>query len=452
MPEEKTESTQREHRPSRRRPLIFGIALLAIALTAAYTVRYFHYAAGHPSTDDAFVQGDTVSISSKIFGRVIRVLVQGDQHVSQGQLLVTLDPTDAQIAVQQAEATLLAAKTRVLAAQAALVTQRHQTIAGLAQAQAGVAAAGARVPQAETSVILEDRTVAQSISMAQAQLSAAEANALSARSVLTKAQNDLTRARELFAQGAAAAQQVDEAQAAYALALAQKSSADDAVEQARAALAAAQATQLQVPIRQQDVATAVAQHAQAAAGLESARTGFDVVVQREAELKSAQAAVAQAEAALAAARQQLDETRIVAPTNAVVASQVSVEPGQIVQPNQPLLTLVFTSHKWVEANFKETQLRNVRVGQPATVRIDLLGQTFRAHVERLGPATGAALSLLPPQNATGNYTKVVQRVPIRIALDEVPENPLQVGLSVEVTVDTTRRPGALATTEVETKP
>ncbi|HEX9244824.1 MAG TPA: HlyD family secretion protein, partial [bacterium] len=105
-------------------------------------------------------------------------------------------------------------------------------------------------------------------------------------------------------------------------------------------------------------------------------------------------------------------------------------------------TLVFSTRRWVEANFKETQLKNVRVGQPAAIRVDLLRRSFPGHVERLGPATGAALSLLPPQNATGNFTKVVQRVPVRIAIDDVSNQNLQVGLSVEVTVDTTRRGAA----------
>jgi len=210
------------------------------------------------------------------------------------------------------------------------------------------------------------------------------------------------------------------------------------VSQARAGLAQAQAAQLNVPIRRQDVAAALAQQAQATAGLETARAGFDVVAQRAAELAAARAGVAQAAAQLAAARQQLEYTRVTAPDDALVGSDVPVQPGQVVQPGQTLLTLVFSSSKWVQANFKETQLGRVRAGQPATIRVDLLGRTFHGRVERLGPATGAVLAVLPPQNATGNFTKVVQRVPVRISLEDAPDT-LQVGLSVEATVDTTGR-------------
>jgi membrane fusion protein, multidrug efflux system len=423
---------------SRARTWIFAVILVAISAAVLYTVRYFRYAGAHPSTDDAYVQGDTTIISAKVSGRVSRVLVRGYQRVRTGDLLVELDPVDAEIALQQAQAGLESARTRVGQAAAALVVQRHQATAAFAQAQAAHTAAAARVPQSQTTVTLEDQTVRESIAMARAQLSAAEAQVASARSNLIKARNDLARTKELVAQGAVADQQVDQAQAAYDAAAAQDRSSVDAVNQARAALARAQAAQLNVPIRRQDVTAAFAQQAQAAAGLETARAGFDLVAQREAELATARAGVAQAEAQLAAARQQLGYTRVTAPADAVVGSDVPLQPGQVVQPGQTLLTLVFSSSKWVQANFKETQLSRVRVGQPATIRVDLLGQNFRGRVERLGPATGAALAVLPPQNATGNFTKVVQRVPVRIALEDAPDT-LQVGLSVEATVDTTGR-------------
>ncbi|HLW60361.1 MAG TPA: HlyD family secretion protein [bacterium] len=457
----------RSRSPSRLRTWAFRIALVAIAIAVFMTIRYFTYAATHPSTDDAFVQGSTVSISSKIFGRVSQVLVQGDQRVSAGQPLVVLDPTDAQIEVQQAEAALIAATTQVAQAQAALTAQRSETAGAVAQAQAADAAAGTRVPQSQTEVsLLKQQLTAQraqtaaglqgaeaQATAAAAQVATAGAAVQAARAARDRAEKDYARSQTLVAQGAIGAQQLDADKAAadvtaaqYDSTLAQLSAANDQLRAARAQVGVAKAAleiiiadQAQVEIKQQDVAGAIAQRTQAAAGVESARSGFAVVRQREAQVAAAQAQVAQAQAQLAAARVQLQETRISAPADGVVASEVSAQPGEVVQPNQPLLTLVFSSQKWVEANFKETQLRNMRVGQPAAIRVDLLGRTFPGHVERLGPATGSALSLLPPQNATGNYTKVVQRVPVRIAFDDPTADTLQVGLSVEVTVDTTRR-------------
>jgi len=152
------------------------------------------------------------------------------------------------------------------------------------------------------------------------------------------------------------------------------------------------------------------------------------------------AALRTAEAQQLTAQNQAVQTRIVAPMAGVIADQVPVQPGQLVQPGEALMTLVPSLSRWVDADFKETQLRYVRIGQPAFVHVDLLDRTFRGHVQRIGPTTGSELSVLPPENATGNYTKVVQRVPMRIAIDDPDSTALQIGLSVEVTIDTTQSP------------
>jgi membrane fusion protein, multidrug efflux system len=464
----------------RARTWALGLILAVVGAAVFYTVRYFTYAGAHPSTDDAYVQGDTTIISAKVFGRVSRVRVRGYEHVQKGQMLVELDPVDAQIAVHQAEAALTSTETQVAQAQAALIAQEAQTTAALAQARAADTAAQAHIPQAQISVTLQEGQLLAQLDQAQAALGSAEAQTLSARAQATAAaaqvrtaradvaaaqaarersQRDYARSQALVAQGAIATQQLDTdktnfevADASYQAALAKLVAAQDqqraaasqvavfehAAAQARANVDLVRANQAQVPMRRQDVAAAIADRAQTTAAIENARSGFAVVRQREAQVAAARAAVAQAQAQLDAARQQLAYTRVIAPQDAVVGSDVPIQPGQVVQPGQTLLTLVFSSNKWVQANFKETQLRGVRVGQPATVRVDLLGRTYHGRVERLGPATGAALAVLPPQNATGNFTKVVQRVPVRIALLDAPDT-LQVGLSVEATVDTTNR-------------
>ncbi|HEV2357740.1 MAG TPA: HlyD family secretion protein [bacterium] len=227
---------------------------------------------------------------------------------------------------------------------------------------------------------------------AEGQVRAAEGNVAAADAALTKARRDLARQQTLYRAGAVAAMDLDAATAAQ----------DTAAAQYRAA------------------------QGQLAAAIDQQR-----------------AAASQAQAQRISAAEEARETRIVAPADGAIADQVPVQVGQVVQPGQTLMTLVPFSPRWIDANFKETQLRYVRVGQPALVHVDLLNQTFHGHVERLGPATGAALSLLPPENATGNYTKVVQRVPVRVALDDPAGRALQVGLSVEVTIDTTQ-PGRTA--------
>jgi membrane fusion protein, multidrug efflux system len=321
----------------RHRWIFLGVIAAAV-IVAVYAVYYFSYAATHPNTDDATVGGDTVSIDTKIAARVSDVMVNGDQQVHPGQLLVKLVPTDAQVLANQA------------------------------------AAAGAQAIAAE------------------GQVRAAQGNVAAAQAAAVKAHRDHLRQQALYQVGAVAAMDLDAATAAD----------ETAAAQYRAALG-----QLAAAIDQQ------------------------------------RAAAEQARAQRLSAAEEAQETKIVAPANGVIADTVPVQTGQVVQPGQTLMTLIPYSPRWIDANFKETQLQYVRVGQPASIHVDLLNRTFRGYVERLGPTTGAALSLLPPENATGNYTKVVQRVPVRIAIDDPHAGALQVGLSVEVTIDTTR-PGRTA--------
>ncbi len=465
----------------RRRPWLFGLVLAVLAVAAGAVVRQFNYTAGHPYTDDASVKGDTVPISARVAGRVATVLVEEHGAVTRGQVLLTLDPTDAQIHVEQAVAALQAARARVQQARAALDAQGHQSAGALAQAHAGVGVASARRSQSSTAAALQERQFTAELAQAEAVLRTAEAqlvtanaqeaavsaevataaaNAAAAQAALSRAQQDYARARELADQGAVAIQQIDAARAAYDTAQAQMAAAravqhtvverqraaqaqvialQAGVAQARARVELAQANHAQLRIREEDVAAAVAQEEQARATLRTAAGGRDLVRVRAADLAAAEAAVAQAAAQLSAARRELQNMVINAPADGVVA-QVAVRPGQLIQVGQPVLVLVLTNQRWVVAYFKETQIARMRAGQRASVRVDALRRTFRGHVMSIGSATGATFSLLPPENASGNFVKVVQRVPVRIALDDVPEHPLQLGLSVEVEVDTETSP------------
>jgi membrane fusion protein (multidrug efflux system) len=267
----------------------------------------------------------------------------------------------------------------------------------LASADADLAAAKATLLAAQ-----------QQYDAANAQLSQADANNV-------KAQNDLARYKQLVSKQEISQQQYDQAYAA-----AQAGSA--AVDAARATAAAAQ----------QQIRAAQSRVAQAEANLRSARTGPEQVAAVRSKAQSAEALVEGKMAALDQAHLNLQYTTIISPVNGVVTSR-TVEVGQNVQPGQELMRIINLDDIWVTANFKETQLRNMRVGQPVTIHVDTTGQDYKGHMQSLAGASGSITSLLPPENATGNFVKVVQRIPVKITFDagETKEHVLRPGMSVE---------------------
>jgi membrane fusion protein (multidrug efflux system) len=209
-----------------------------------------------------------------------------------------------------------------------------------------------------------------------------------------------------------------------------------AESQLRAAEERLRAVEQQANNSRQAIATAQARVEQARAELQQSRASEQQVKVTAAQAASASAAVEQARANLAAAELELSYTNIVAPMDGVVTRK-SVEPGQIVQPGQGLMTIVPLHDVWVTANFKETQLKDVRPGQKAEVRVDMYGRTVEGRVDSISGATGARLSLLPPENASGNFVKVVQRIPVRIVFDHLPSDViLRPGMNVDATIFT----------------
>ncbi len=388
----------------RKRRIIVPIVAIALVIGLIFGIRYFIYAAHHVSTDDAQIEGNITTISPRVKGQVASVYVSENQFVRKGDKLVQIDDRDYKVALQQAQAAYDQAVSSLLAATTAVPQQSTLASAQTAQAQAGVSESVSGVLDAQ-----------ERIATAQSDLDAAKANAV-------KAQHDVARARELAGEGAISQSQLDAAQAAYATAVAQRDAAAQGVIAARATLDQAQS----------GVLASQAQLAQARTGSEST------------QIKSAQAAVSAAQvkaaaAALANARLQESYTLITAPVDGVV-SKKSVNVGDTVSVDQPLMALADQRHLWVTANLKETQISNVRVGQPADIHVDAFPhRVFKGNVESVSAATGATFALIPPDNASGNFTKVVQRVPVRIAIDPSsdPEGLLRQGLSVEVQIDTT---------------
>jgi membrane fusion protein, multidrug efflux system len=389
----------------RKRRVIIPIAVIIVVIGLIWGIPKIIYALHHTGTDDAEITGDITTISPKVKGQVLAVYVVENESVKRGDKLVQLDDRDYKVALAQAEAAYNQAVANLPAATTAVPQQSVLTEAQTSQARATIAQAASGVLNAQ-----------EKAATAQADYLAAQANAV-------KAAHDETRAQLLVSEGAIARSDYDAAMAAYADALASR----DAAKQN---IAAAQAS-----VRQ-----AQAQVASSQAQLEQAETGNQTTEIKSAQAQVGQAQVQAAAAALANAKLQESYTAITALVDGVV-SKKSVNVGDIVSVGQPLMAIADQSHLWIEANLKETQIENVRVGQPVDISVDAFPhQVFKGYVESISPATGATFALIPPDNASGNFTKVVQRVPVRIAIDmrSDPNRQLRQGLSVEVSIDTSK--------------
>ena len=394
-PNETAADTEIMPPPRRRR----GIVLAAVVLLVLVALGIWWRSTFSEDTDDAQVNGHLIQISSRIAGQVMKVDVEENQQVNKGDVIAELDPSDYQVAVENAQAQLDSARAAAAVANVSVPIVTVNTGSNLTSASADVSAANAAVAQTEQ------------------QLRSAEALVAQAQANNTKAQADLERFKPLVEKDVISKLQYD--------------AAVDASESAKAALAQAQAGE---QAAQDGVRVARERLAAAEAQLKYAQTGPQQVAVQDARAKQAQAQVEQAQAALDLARLNLSYTRIVAPVAGIITRK-SVEINQNVSAGQNLLTLVSLEDLWITANFKETQLRHMQAGQKAEIHVDSTGKDYSGRVTQIGGATGSVLSLFPPENATGNYVKVVQRVPVRIDftnLDgEDPRHELRPGLSVE---------------------
>jgi membrane fusion protein, multidrug efflux system len=395
-----------------RRSLIFSAVVLMAVLVGLFL--YYH---NRESTDDAQVDGHITPVASKIYGRVAKVLVEDNQSVKAGQVLVQIDAGDYQAAAGQAKAALATAESEARSAGIDVPRTSENVLSGTSSAQAQLAAAQADLARAQATY---EQAQTADLAWAQANVDRSHANA-----ELAKA--DLARYTPLMEKGEISKQQYDAAKANADASASALTADEQRLAQAKQNIGIAKA--------QRDAAKARVEQAQA--GVASAQADQKRVVMRSADAQGKLAAVDRANAALDAAQLNLSYTSIVAPVDGV-ATHKSVEPGQIVQAGQGLLVVVPLQNVWVKANFKETQLRYMKPGQRAFVKVDTYDKTFPGHLDSIAGATGAVLSLLPPENATGNYVKVVQRIPVKIVLDPIPTDVavLRPGMNVEATVVT----------------
>jgi membrane fusion protein, multidrug efflux system len=398
-------------------PKVKRLLLAGGAVVLAVIVGLFLYFRNRESTDDAQVDGHITPLASKVYGRVAQVMVDDNQAVNTGQVLVKIDPRDYQAAVDQAKATLALAESEARSAGVDVPRTRENTASGTTSADAQLMGAQADLARAQATY---EQAQTADLAWAQDNIEKSRANA-----ELAKA--DLARYTPLMEKGEISKQQYDAA----------KANAD-------ASLSALKADQERLAQAQRNVDVARAQRDAAKARVEQAKAGVSAaqadvkqVSMKTADAQAKLAKVEQARAALDAAKLNLSYTEITAPVDGV-ATHKQVEVGQIVQAGQGLLVVVPLENVWVTANFKETQLKNMKPGQKAEVKVDTYGKTFAGHVDSIAGATGSVLSLLPPENATGNYVKVVQRIPVKIVLDPIPQDKavLRPGMNVDATVVT----------------
>ena len=393
-----------------RNPKVQRLLMLGGVVVLALVVGLFLYYRNRESTDDAQVDGHITPIAAKISGRVEEVLVRDNEPVKDGQVLVKIDPRDYQAALDNAKAALALAQSEAQSASVDVPRTRENMASGTSNASAGLLGAEADLARAQAAF-----TQSQNSDLAYAQ-----ANVEKARANAQLAQADLERYRPLMDKGEISNQQFDAAQA-----------------NAEATASALKAEQEKIAQAQSSIEMAKAQWNSAKARVEQARADVQQVSMRTADAQGKLAKVDEARAMVDAAQLNVSYTQIVAPRDGVVTHK-QVEPGQIVQAGQGLLVVVPLQDVWVTANFKETQLKKMRAGQRAQVKVDTYGKTFSGHVDSIAGATGAMLSLLPPENATGNYVKVVQRIPVKVIVDPIPEQKaiLRPGMNVDVTVIT----------------
>jgi membrane fusion protein (multidrug efflux system) len=388
-----------EERKGPPKRIIFGaVGVVVLVVALVWGIPWVSYALSHQGTDDARVDSDVVSVTSKIPERIMQITVETNQEVRKGQLLVVLDDKDERSRLQQAQAQY----------DLAVANQRTNTVqnqGGVAQASGNIAGAQAQVPVAVAGVAQAD-----------AQVRAAQAMLPAAQAAFQKAQADYSRTQSLVSTGDEPAQQLDAIRSEQASAAAQLRDAEDQINVAEANYDAARG-----------------RVAASSAGVLSAQGGA-TTAQGKLDQASDPSQVESAKAQLDLAKQNLTYTHIYSAIDGYVGEK-NAQIGQVVSAGMNLMTLI-PHHIFITANFKETQMGSIKVGQPADISVDAYkGVTFHGHVTSINPASQNTYALVPAQNATGNFVKVTQRIPVRLSVDDLrADMPLRPGMSVEANV------------------
>lgn len=427
-----------ERRPFFKRPPVLAAAGFVLVVGIILGARYYLHAISHESTDDAFIDGHIIQISPKVSGHVTKLHITDNQQVNEGDLLVEIDPRDFEARLDQARASLRAAQARRDSSQINVKLTSATSSAAVMQASSGLGQATSNVQstRAQTEVMRSrlDQARAQ-IKTAQANAEQARAQYAAADAEATRAAADLKRYQQLYDRDEVTRQQLDQAIAAARVGNAQ-------LEAARLKVAAAD-TQVTASLAAEEVAAHGLLQAESQVRESQARVGVargqlaganaapDQVAASRSQVSVSSAEIEQAEAAVQQAELELSYSKIYAPESGRVTRK-AVEEGALLQVGQVLFAIV-PDDLWVNANFKETQLTLMQPGQPVAIDVDAYpDKTFRGHVDSIQAGSGAAFSLLPAENATGNYVKVVQRVPVKIVFDERPDPTHSLGPGMSV--------------------
>lgn len=414
--EEDTDRNTKSKQGSRRSKIRWLSAFVVLIILAIGVYAWIDYYSNRVSTDDAQVDGHIIPVSSKIYGNVAEVLVDDNQKVREDQVIIRIDPRDYQVKVDQAKAALMLAESQANAAGMGVSLTRETTASGTSNSEAVLAAAQAEYERTKLAYELASTS----------DLAAAQAAVAARQADNDKAQADLVRVKPLAEKAEISKQQYDAYQA----------TARVAESELRVARERLSSTAKDAEIKRSAMIIAKARVEQAMADLQESKANLKKTDISAATAASAAAAVSQARANLREAELQLSYTTIRAPEDGLITRK-TVEVGQVVQPGQGLLMIVPLHKVWITANFKETQLSEVHPGQKAEIEVDMYDKKIAGIVDSIAGATGARLSLLPPENATGNYVKVVQRIPVKILVDlNSSDIILRPGMNVVATIFT----------------
>ncbi len=426
-------------RPVYKRPALIIGAAVVVLIAVIVGLRYWLYARSHESTDDAFIDGHIVQVSPKASGYITKVYVNDNQNVNGGDLVAEIDPRDYEAKVAQAKAALNAGLAQQKQAQTQVSLTRVTTRADVQQAAAGVQQARSGVAGARAGAASErSRTnqAAAGIGTAEANVQQAQAQVSAAQAEAQRANADVQRYQTLYEKDEISRQRLDQAIATAGTANAQVEAAKQRVVATEAQLnearAAASAASQNAQRARTQVSGSQAQVNEAVGRLAQANTAPQQVAVSQAQASAAGANLEQLQAALDQAELELSYTKIYAPESGRIARK-SIEVGALVQVGQPLMAVV-PGDVWVTANFKESQIGNIRTGESVELSVDAYpDKVFKGHVDSIQAGTGARFSLIPPENATGSYVKVVQRVPVKIVFEPNqidPQHLLAPGMSV----------------------